>query len=261
MGLPLLPNAAVVTLRGRIGRAVRPADIETQLSLVRRLPFVRGLLLRIDSPGGDAADSEEIREALARVAADMPVVAHIGRVGASGAYLAAVEAAEIVASKWSAVGSVGVILLRPNVTELLERLGVDVAVRKSGRFKDLGLPFRRPTPEDEEKDAELIGQLFDDFVATVQAARDLDETAVAQLTTGEAFLGSRAATLGLIDHVGDEALARERLGALMGRTVRAVELRSPAGILGRLRPAANLELLGPLGAVTGRPRLEWTGWS
>jgi protease-4 len=187
----------------------------------------------------------------------MPVVAHIRRVGASGAYLVAAEANEIVATKWAAVGSIGVILLRPNVTELLERLGVDVYVRKSGPFKDLGLPFRRPTVEDEEKDAELVGRLFDDFVSSVCEARNLDAEAVEQLATGEVFLGSRAAELNLVDHVGDETLARERLAELMGEaSARCLELRAPSGVFGRLRPAAALELLGPIGALTGRPRLE-----
>lgn len=257
MSMRLLPNAAAITLRGRIGRSLRPGDVEAQLRLARRLPFVRGLLLRIDSPGGDAADSEEMRASISRVAEQMPVVAHIRRVGASGAYLVAAEANEIVATKWAAVGSIGVILLRPNVTDLLERVGVDVYVRKSGRFKDLGLPFRRPTAEDEQKDGELIGRLFDDFVRTVSEARDLDAAAVEQLATGEVFLGSRAAELNLVDHVGDEQSAKDRLADLMGESAsRCVELRVPTGIFGRMRPAAALELLGPFAALTGRPRLE-----
>ena len=258
---PLLPNVAIIDVQGRIGRALRPDDIIGRLELARRLPFIKAVLVRIESPGGDASDSEEIRAAVAAVAEDKFVLAHIARVGASGGYLIAAAADKITATKWALVGSIGVIVMRPNVTDLLERIGVDVVVRKTGRFKDLGSPFRTPTVEDEVKEAELIDDIYRDFVATVAAGRDLEPAAVEKLATGEVFTAAKAAEFGLIDDVGDERKAIEIIEHELGRSARTVELRVPGGsAMRRLRPAALMETFGgPLASLSYGPRLEWPG--
>ncbi len=258
----LIPNIAVIPIEGRIGRAVRSEDVTKQLAVAKRLPFIRGILLRIDSPGGDAYDSEEIRVEVERLAKDKPVVAHIARIGASGAYLAALAANEVVASKWSVVGSIGVIVMRPNVTSLIDKLGIDVVVRKTGEFKDLGSPFRVPTPEDELKEGELIGELYRDFMDVVAKSRGLDESAVQAVATGEVFTGRRACELGLVDSVGDEQAAIERLEGRIGSKAKLLEMRLPGGgRFRKLRPAACIDAIaGPYGALSMGPRFEWSGY-
>lgn len=257
---PVLPNVATVSLKGRIGRAVRPEDMQRQLHLAERLPFIRGVLLRIDSPGGAATESEDIRVEIAKLNETKPVVAHIHGIGASGGYLAAAAAEKIIATKWSLVGSIGVLLMRPNVTTLLNTIGVDVAVRKTGRFKDLGSPFRAPTTEDEDKDAELIESLYREFLDTVIEARNLDETATERLTSGEVFTAAQAVELGLVDAVGDEEAATDQLEELIGAKTKTLDLRTPGGMMRFLRPAALAErAAGPLGSLSFKPRLEWPG--
>lgn len=259
MPLSMFPNVAAISLKGRIGRIVRPEDVKRQLHLAARLPFVQGILVRIDSPGGSAPESEEIRLEISRMNETKPVVAHISGVGASGAYLAASAARTIVASKWSLVGSIGVVLMRPNLTDLLDRIGVDVAVRKTGPFKDLGSPFRNPTDADEAKDRELIDALYREFVDVIAEARNLDTDAVQQLATGEVFTGTQAHEKGLVDEVGDEDRAIELIEEQIGAKAKTLELRMP-GSMRFLRPAAAVErVAGPFGSISMRPRLEWPG--
>ncbi|MFN8103025.1 MAG: signal peptide peptidase SppA [Acidimicrobiia bacterium] len=258
----LMPNVARVFLRGRIGSEAGRRAFAGRLEAASHLPNVAGILLHVDSPGGDAVSSDEMREAVERVATRMPVVAEIRSVGASGGYLVACAAHEIVARPWALVGSIGAILLRPNVSGLLERVGVSVDVSKTGPFKDLGSPFRARTEADTAKEDELLAAIADRFVQTVAGARGMSVEAVRELATGEVFTAERASEVGLVDHVGNEDVALERLTDLCGFATRPFTFRLPGDFLpAPLRPAAAAgRILGALAPATGRPRLEWTGW-
>lgn len=258
----VVPNVARVALRGRIGGDTGRRAFTGRLEAASRMPNVAGILLLVDSPGGDAVTSDELREAVARVATRLPVVAEIRSIGASGGYLVACAAHEIVARPWALVGSIGAILMRPNVTGLLDRVGVSVDVSKTGPFKDLGSPFRPRTEADTAKEGELLAAIADRFVQTVAAARGMAVEDVRGLATGEVFTAERAREVGLIDGVGSEGAAIDRLAALCGFPVRPFTFRLPGDFLpAPLRPAAAAAwLVGGVTSVTGRPRLEWTGW-
>jgi protease-4 len=195
---------AVMQVRGAIGGATRTDDLIRTIGQARRNPRIRAVLIEIDSPGGTAIASEQLYMAVRRLAASKPVVAWIKGVGASGAYFLACGATRLLAFPSALVGSIGVISVRPVVVDALRRLGARMVVTKTGPFKDMGAPWREPTPEDEEHERELVDAIFRRFTGAVRAARGFDDDALARVTTGDVWLGTRAIELGLIDGLADD---------------------------------------------------------
>lgn len=185
---------------------VTPEAFRALLNQAEDNSSVKALVLRIDSPGGTVAASEEIA-AYAREF-DKPIVVSIGDVGASGAYMLASQADEIWAMPGSAVGSIGVIAEIPNVAGLLEKVGVEFQVVTAGEYKDAGSPYREMTPEERALIQGEVDDAYDQFVGIVAEGRDMSESEVASLATGWAWNGERAKELGLIDQIGtfDQAL-------------------------------------------------------
>ena len=194
----------VVHVRGAIGGAARTDDLIQAIGHARRSTRIRAVVLEIDSPGGTAIASEQLYVAVRRLAARKPVVAWIKGVGASGAYFLACAATRVLAFPSALVGSIGVISVRPVVVDALRRAGARVVVTKTGPFKDLGAPWREPSEEDEAHERELVDAIFRRFTGAVRAARGYDDEALARVTTGEVWLGTRAAELGLIDGLADD---------------------------------------------------------
>lgn len=200
------------------GGVITPEDVLDQLDMAANDDSVKAVLLRIDSPGGTVAASQEIAMAVARI--EKPVVASIGDIGASGAYMVAAQCDHIIAAPGSAVGSIGVIMEIPNVKGLLDKLGVEFAVITQGELKDAGSPFRSVSPTETLL---LKGQMkiaYDQFIADVAKGRGLDEKKVRELATGWAWLGSEAKDLGLVDSLGnyDDAVDKAaELGGIEGK--------------------------------------------
>ena len=227
--LPRKGKIAVLELFGVIGNTIRPSRYVPLLEEVRKSRRMRGLVLDVDSPGGAAAASAELHAAVKRVAEEKPVVAYIRGTGASGAYYLSCAAHRIVAMPDALVGSIGVIAMRPILTELLQRIGVGTAVYKSGRLKDMFQPWRAPTPEEEEKVQALLDDVYGGFIGAVAQGRGLEEERVRELATGEVFTGRQAQPLGLVDQLGDMNAALE-VASEMGRVPRRVQtlrLRRP----------------------------------
>jgi protease IV len=248
---------AVIPLRGVIGGAVRTADLVRTLDRARDNAHIRAVVLDIASPGGDAVASETLYRAVQRLAERKPVVAWIRSVGASGSYFAACGATRILAFPAALVGSIGVISARPVLVELLQRIGARMHVMKTGKFKDLGAPWREPTEEDEAKERELIDGMFRHFTDAVRDARHLDDAGLARVTTGEVWLADQAVELGLVDALADEDEALNEAQRLGGMTRRK---------LVRMHPRRSLlQRLGMPGAGMGPPGPRWLvdleGWS
>ena len=220
--LPRRGRIAVLELFGVIGNTIRPSRYVPLLEAVRRSRRVKALVLDVDSPGGAAAASAELHAGIMRVAAEKPVIAYIRGTGASGAYYLSCAAHRIVAMPDALVGSIGVIALRPIVTELLQRIGVSTAVYKSGRLKDMFQPWRAPTPEEEEKVQAVLDDVYGGFIGAVAQGRGLEEGRVRELATGEVFTGRQAQGLGLVDRLGDMEAALEAASE-MGRVPRRVQ--------------------------------------
>ncbi len=164
---------------------------------------IRALVVDIDSPGGGAGASENLYRAIRRIRDKKPVVAFVSGLGASGGYMAACGATRMMALPSSIVGSIGVISIRPNLRDLLEKVGVQMDVIKAGRLKDMSLPFREPTPEELEKDQAIVDSFYNRFVTIVSEARGMPEDRVRELATGEIFTAEQAHEAGLIDELGD----------------------------------------------------------
>jgi protease IV len=254
---------AVVEVDGLI------ADDQAFLRDVRRLRrdrSVRGWVVAINSPGGVVAPSQSMYQTLVRLRRDddVPVIAAIGSVGASGGYYVALAADSIVALPGSVTGSIGVLMEYPNVGALLERLGVRMEVVKAGDQKDIASPFRDMDPEQREILEAMVQDVHDQFIEIVAEARRMEIEEVRPLADGRIMSGRQALAVGLVDRLGnrDEAIAMAGEMAGLGprpRIVRPPEPRRPLLIdllLGETTASLVRELAG---AVThaGWPSLKY----
>ena len=176
------------------------------VELFRRLRTdrrVHGVILDIDSPGGEVTASDSLYRAARRLRDEKPVVAFVRGVGASGAYMLACGASSIVAVPSAVIGSIGVLSIRPLLPELLERIGVTFAVQKTGKFKDSGAFYRHLTDEEKARSQAFIGEFYEHFLDVIAAERKLDREVVRSLATGEVFWATKGQALGLVDELGD----------------------------------------------------------
>jgi protease IV len=239
---------AVLSIDGIIG------DDEEFLRHLRRFrdnPSVRGYVVYINSPGGVVAPSQSIYQALRRIRAedDVPVIASIGGVGASGGYYVALAADSIFALPGSITGSIGVIMEIPDASELLNRVGLQMQTVMSAEHKDVGSPFRPLGPGDRAILDTLVLDVYGQFVDAVMEERGLDREAVARVADGRILSGRQALAERLIDRLGNREDALATAGEMAGlgprpRTIRPPEPRftirdlvfgrGPAGVLARL---------------------------
>jgi len=184
---------------------------------IRERDSVKAVVVRIDSPGGAVATSQEVYEELKNLGKIKPVVASMGTVAASGGYYIACAAPTIYANPGTITGSIGVIAKFASYEKLLEWAKLEVEVIKSGEFKDLGSPLRKMPEEEKAYLQTLIDSVHSQFKDVVSERRNLSEAKVESVSDGKIFTGSRAKTLGLVDRMGtvETAIAEARkLGGL-----------------------------------------------
>lgn len=223
LGKALLPEiaslgkdrVAVVRIEGPILDSQQTVN---ELQEFSEDPLVKAIVVRIDSPGGGVAPSQEIYNAVKRVRDEhnKTIVASMGTVAASGGYYIAVASDRILANPGTLTGSIGVIMQLANFEELLKKIGVQSLVIKSGRYKDIGSPFR-PMSEDDRR---LMQSVMDDvhrqFIEAVAAGRSLEMADVEPLADGRVFTGLQAKDFLLIDDLGDLRDAIRLAGNLSG---------------------------------------------
>lgn len=206
------------------------------LEQVRRDPFIKAVVVRINSPGGSAAASQEIYQEVLRVRkSGRKVVASMGDVAASGGYYVASAADEIYADPASLTGSIGVLIETTDLHVLLDRLGVRFDTVKSGEHKDMGT-FSRPLTEKERQILQrLINDVYDQFLADVQRGRKLPREYVRGLADGRVFTGRQAKAYKLVDELGglEDALKAAARDAGIKGDFEVVEYE-PRGLWGRL---------------------------
>lgn len=223
-------KVAVVEINGAIGAQVRSRQFAPLFKALREDKAVRAVVLDIDSPGGGASDSDYLYMGVKALAAKKPVVAFIRGTGASGAYLLACAAQRIVAQRSGIVGSIGVITIRPQMQDLLEKIGVQVNVTATGPLKGMGLPFRAETPEEHAKTEALIGQFFEHFIDIVAEGRKVSRDVVRSWATGEIFWATQALERGLVDELGELEAAiavAAKLGGVSEKRTVSVRPRQP----------------------------------
>jgi len=241
------PFVAVVRLGGIIGYTTPLMPGMTLASVARTLErafaikHARAVALVINSPGGSAVQSHLIHQRIRALAAEhkRPVIAFVEDVAASGGYMIASAADEIVADPSSIVGSIGVVSASFGFDKLIERIGVDRRVHTAGERKLILDPFQPEKPEDVKRLAALQGEIHERFIALVKERRG-DKLAGPEKTlfSGEFWVGGKALELGLVDRIGDlRGTLRERFGDKV--VIRLIT--PPAAWFGRRSPGIEME--------------------
>jgi protease IV len=178
---------------------------------------VRAVVIRLNTPGGGVSATQEIVTAIGRFReTGRPVVASMGTVAASGGYYVAAACDTIVATPGSVTGSIGVIAKYPEITGLLDKLGVGFNVVKSGKFKDTGSFSREMTDDERAYLEDVVLDIHDQFVEAVVEGRGLDEDYVREYADGRIFSGRQGHELGFVDELGDFRAALDIAGELSG---------------------------------------------
>jgi protease-4 len=208
-------KVALITVEGVI---LDSKEVIEQLEKYRTNPSVKAIVLRINSPGGGVAPSQEIYEEIlkTRQADKKPVVASFGSVAASGGYYVASATDLIVANPGSITGSIGVLLQIPNFSGLLQKIGVKSVVVKSGQHKDLASPTREMTDAERQILQGMLDDVHNQFIDVVAKGRQIDRKKVEAIADGRIFSGREAQSLGLVDHLGNLQDAIDRAGTLAG---------------------------------------------
>jgi len=165
---------------------------------------IDAILIRLNTPGGGVAPSQEIYEKVKEIseANIKPIIASMGSVAASGGYYIAAGADTIIANKGTATGSIGVIMSYPIAADLLDKIGLTFQTVKSGALKDAGNFARKPSKTDLTYFQNLVDNLHTQFVRTVAYERGMSYDESAKLATGQVYSGEQALSLGLVDIIG-----------------------------------------------------------
>ncbi len=214
----------IVRLEGMI---LSSEQVNKQLNDFSKRADIKAIVLRINSGGGVVAASQEIYEKVKDLRSKVPIIVSVDNVAASGAYYAAIESEMIVANHGSLVGSIGVILEYPVVTELLDKIGLHVETIKSGKLKDSGSPTRPVSRADREYFQSVIDDLHEQFINAVVIGRNIPVEDVRELADGKIFTGNQALEFSLIDTIGtfEDAIAiAGKIGGIKGKP-KKVEFR------------------------------------
>jgi protease-4 len=209
------------------GMITNAREVTDFLRELREDDSVKGVVLRIDSPGGAVAPSQELYQAVKALAQVKPVVVSMGTAAASGGYYAAAPATLIVANPGSITGSIGVRAEYVNLQGLLEKLGLKTDLLATGKFKAAGSPTTPLTPEQRAYLLALIMDLHLQFVADIAEARKLPLDAVEKLADGRAFTGRQAQEFGLVDKLGGLETASETLREMVKLSPKAGVIEGP----------------------------------
>lgn len=180
-----------------------PDRITQQLITFRKDSQIKAIILKINSPGGGVGPSQEIYSETRRTAQTKRVVASLGSLAASGAYYIASAADKIIANPGTLTGSIGVLMEFIRVEELLNKIGIEMEVIKSGEFKDIGSPNRKMTDRERKLLMNLIEDIRNQFVTAVAQGRNMPREKVLELADGRIFSGREAKELGLVDFLGN----------------------------------------------------------
>jgi protease-4 len=209
------PRVGVVELRGTISDS---RDVVGQLHELRKQRSIKAIVVRIDSPGGAVAPSQEIYTAILRAKKEKKVVCSMGTVAASGGYYVASACDKIYASAGTITGSIGVISEFPHVQELLSLARVQVDTVKSGAFKDIGSPLRAMSEGERGFFQHFVDGVYEQFLDDVAAARKLDKAKLRAIADGRILTGKQALEHKLVDELGNLEDAIEGAAKLAGAT-------------------------------------------
>ena len=224
---------AIVEVKGVISQS---AGVIEELQQYVDDEGVKGIILRIDSPGGGVGPAQEIYREIIKIKPKKKVVTSMGSVAASGGYYIACASDRIVANPGTITGSIGVIMQFSNLEELLKKIGVKGVVLKSGEHKDIGSPFREMTAEEKRIMQEVLDNVHQQFIQAVADGRKLDRAKVVQIADGRILTGEQAKNLGLVDEMGN-------LQDTIDITAKMVGIEGKPNVIYPKRKLSILELL------------------
>ena len=242
LGGSSVDHIAKVRIEGTI---TEDEELIKRLETIRKSSKVKGVILAIDSPGGTTVGGESIFEEVRKLAADKPVVAEVGTLAASAGYMIASAADHIVARKTSIVGSIGVLIQYPDVSGLMDKLGIKLEEVKSSPLKASPSPFK-PTNDDERAMVrKLILDSYDWFVGIVADRRKMTHEQALALADGSIFTGRQGLANGLIDAVGGETEAVDWLATKgVDAKLKVVEWKDTDRRGGFLCPKSMVKTIG-----------------
>ena len=228
-----------------------PADeIVDQIEAAEDDETVDGLLVKLNTPGGEVVPSDDIRRAIVKF--DGPTLAYATDTCASGGYWIASGCDELWAREASIVGSIGVIGSRVNVSDLADRLGVSYERLAAGEYKDAGVPLKEMSDDERAYLQGIIDDFYDHFVERVAEGRDLPEEAIRD-TEARVFVGTDAHERGLVDELGARDAVEDRMASLLERDEVSVEEFEPEkSFAARLRGGATAVAYALGAGVAGR---------
>ncbi len=235
--------------RGFMGDQTSGSD--TLVSMIEKAgedPSIRAIVIRVNSPGGSPAGSQEIYRAIMRVRDEYgkPVIISMGDVAASGGYYISAAGDTIFADPATLTGSIGVIMGLLNYSGLMKKVGLESVTLKSVEFKDIGSPYRQMKPEEKAILQSAIDDLHQQFVTDVAAGRKMKLEDVLKIADGRVFTGEQAKRFKLVDRMGGlrEALdfAAKKAGLEAPADIENLQKENPFSMLfeslSRLEPGA-----------------------
>lgn len=239
--------------------------LRDELDAARADAAIRGILLRINSPGGTVTAAEILYDEIQRFKRErgIPIVAQFMGIAASGGYYVAMAADEIVAYPTTVTGSIGVVAsLFPNLSGLMEKAGLEDQTIVSGAYKDSGSILRPMRINERVQLQSVIDDLHERFVEVVEKGREnLDRAQIEQLADGRIYSARQAHEEGLVDHVGDIEVAVERLHARAGiRTARMIRYHRPSEYRSNFFTRSNLPRASAPSFMPVWPKLRAPGF-
>jgi protease-4 len=252
-------KVAVVELVGVIESA---NDIVKQFKKYREDNSIKAIVFRIESPGGGVAASQEIYEEVKKTReAGMPIVVSMGSVAASGGYYVSCGASKIVANRGTVTGSIGVIAQFVRLDPLLGKIGIEMTTIKSGKFKDVGNPYREMTKEDKAYFQRLIDGVYMQFITVVERERNILLDSVRIIADGRVYTGEQAHEIGLVDTLGtyEDAIAiASKMAGIKGKPSIVKERKKRVSIFDLMFDGSKLtSLLGVKDDFANQPILQY----
>ena len=226
-------------------KSVGSYTIADTLKALRKDPRAKGIVVRVESPGGSALASDVVWREVQLAAKAKPTVVSMGSVAASGGYYLSASATRIFANPMTITGSIGVFHGKADVSQLMRRVGVDVEVYKTTPHADGQSMFRPFTSDERERLQHSVNAFYDRFLERVSTGRNLKKADVDKVAQGRVWTGEQALEHGLVDELGGlrQALAYVKKRARLGDNPTIVELpRPPASLVSRLLGISGLSI-------------------
>jgi protease-4 len=215
-GVPMGDKVALVRIEGPIIDSKNAVD---EIKDYAKDPSIKAIILRVDSPGGAVAPSQEIYEEVKKATAKKKIIVSMGSLAASGGYYISAPASRIVANPGTLTGSIGVIMEIPNIEGLMSKVGVKTEVIKSGRHKDMASMFRGIGKEERLILQDVLDDVHEQFIKSVAEGRKMRPEDVKKIADGRIFTGKQALAAGLVDELGnleDAIKAAAKLSGIKG---------------------------------------------